>query len=106
MAAIAQDDHGAVLGLWFKKFDSNTVLEAEAKAILKACEVAPSFSAVKIMIESDCKCLVYAVLSVAFCQWNVLTLVEYMKMFLKDRSSVSLISVSCLCNRAAHECEH
>ena len=81
MAAIACDAYGTVLGLWFGKFKCHSVLEAEAKAILMACKVAPSFFTAKMIIESGRTCLADAVLGFASCTWNVLTLVKDITMF-------------------------
>ena len=83
-AVLARDKLGLVKGLWFEKKQFSSILEAKAKVLFNACSIAKDQYYVKIIIESDCKILVDAVLGYAYCLWYVYTLVEDIKIFLED----------------------
>ena len=70
MAILARDEMGRVQGMWFEKAHVTLALEAEARAIFKACAVAKDKNYYKIIIESDCKMLVDAILGYVLSPWS------------------------------------
>ena len=67
-----RDERDAIIGMWFAKFMFFFILEAESKALLKACEVVVTMQVSKMLMESDCKvfsgcCLRSLFLSMASC---------------------------------------
>ena len=70
--------------LWFKKKAFSSALEAEAKALYNAYVIAKNQSYIKIIIDSDSKVLVDAVLGYSCCLWSVYAVVEDIKVFLDD----------------------
>ena len=102
-AVLARDERGKVQGLWFERAHFNSMLEAEAKAIFNACAVVKDKNYYKIIIESDCKILVDAIMGYVSCPWNVSAKVEDVKLFLEDFPHVSVPWISRLGNLVAHE---
>ena len=81
---------GKVQGFCFEKANFTSVLEAEAKAIFNACLIAKGKAYYKILIESDCKVIVDAILGFSCCPWSVSAIVEDIKLFLEDFPHVSV----------------
>ena len=64
------------------------MLEAKAKAILKAFGIAQTMQAKKILTESDYNPIVYAILGFSLCPWSIITIVEDIKIYLEEHASI------------------
>ena len=67
MAVITRDGKGIVKGLWFEKLKIIDMLTAKACTIYNACPIAGDKSSFKVLIESDCKVIVDAILGYLDC---------------------------------------
>ena len=67
LAILAKDEVGRVQELWFEKVSFNSILEAEVKAIFDACAIAKDKPYINIIIESDYKLIVDAILGFSSC---------------------------------------
>ena len=78
-------------------------LDADAKATFNAYLIAKDKPYLNILIESDCKIVVNAILGFSSCLWFALAPVEDIKLFLEDYSHVFLFWISHLSNMSTHE---
>lgn len=86
-AVLARDAEAVVQGMWFERFRPQSVLEAEAEAILDACDVASYQNCHKVLIGR-------LLLVWIWDMFTVLAVVEDIKMYLQDYSTVYIFWIN------------
>jgi ribonuclease HI len=89
IAVIAKDDAGCFVKAWTKTLPTVDPTAAEALAILWAIQLAYLERWKNILVESDAKNWVDAILGNSACSWNIYTLCNDVKRLASDFSSCS-----------------
>ncbi len=103
IAVIARDDAGCFVKAWTKTLPTVDPTVAEASAILWAIQLAYLEKWKNILVESDAKNCVDAILGISACSWNIYALCNDVKRLASDFSSCSFCWVKREANMVAHE---
>ena len=104
LAVIARDAHGFVLKAWSKILPKKSPLSAETEAILWALQLAKSEAWSEIILESDSKNSIDAIMDCTSCPlWSMSSLVSDICFLAKSFGSCLFFWISRIGNSAAHE---
>jgi ribonuclease HI len=103
IAVIARNEEGLMIKAWAKPYNTCEPLIAEAAAIHWAIQLAKAENWRDIIIESDSKtCVDALVLDQAACKWNILVLCNNVKLLASEFSICDFCWVRLEANMAAH----
>ena len=104
LAVIARDAHGCVLKAWSKILPKRSPLSAEIEAILWALQLAKSEAWSEIILESDSKNSIDAIMDCTSCPlWSISSLVSDICFLARSFGSCQFFWISRICNSAAHK---
>ena len=104
LTIIARDAHGFVLKAWSKILPKRSPLSVETEAILWALQLAKSEAWSKIIMESDSKNSIDAIMDCTSCPpWSISSLISDIGFLAKSFGSCLFFWISRIGNSAAHE---
>ena len=104
LTIIARDAHGFVLKAWSKILPKRSPLSVETEAILWALQLAKSEAWSKIIMESDSKNSIDAIMDCMSCPpWSISSLISDIGFLAKSFGSCLFFWISRIGNSAAHE---